>query len=318
MPNWTRRSPMRNDSTPGTGTEAVRPGGQTVSLILGSGGARGYAHIGVIEWLQENGYEIRTIAGASMGALVGGIFAAGELESFKHWILALTRADVLRFLDFSFSSDGLFKGERIISVLRELVGEHDIGELPVNYTAVATDIERQKEVWLSDGPLFDAIRASIAVPTVFTPHEYRGLRLLDGGLLNPVPIMPTLRDRNDLTIAVNLNATGGDIEARNEDEAPPPAARNVYHQRILDFIENLQRGNRRSVNGRLGLMELVTSSFETMQNALSQIKIAASPPDVLIEIPRSASRAFEFHRARSLIDLGYRCTAEVMAQRRPA
>ncbi len=288
---------------------------KTVSLILGSGGARGYAHIGVIEWLLENHYDIRSIAGSSMGALVGGIYAAGELDTFKQWILALRRTDVLRFLDFSFSSEGLFKGERIISVLKELVGEHEIRGLPVNFTAVATDIERQKEIWLSDGPLFDAIRASIAVPTIFTPHEYRGMRLLDGGLLNPVPVMPTLRDRNDLTIAVNLNAshdglTRAKLKAAERDDLRN--SRNPYQQRILDFIESLQRANKKPAYGRLSMLELVSSSFETMQNALSQLKIAASPPDVLIEIPRSASRAFEFHRASSLIEIGYEKTAAVM------
>ncbi len=289
--------------------------GKTVSLVLGSGGARGIAHVGVIEWLLDNGYDIRSIAGSSMGALVGGIYAAGELQIFKQWILALTRTDVIRFLDFSFSSEGLFKGERIISVLKELVGEHNIEDLPVNFTAVASDIERQKEVWLSDGPLFDAIRASIAVPTIFTPHEYRGLRLLDGGLLNPVPVMPTLRDQNDLTIAVNLNGSSNrqqrdDTEARENEEREENY--NPYQQRILDFIESMQRSIKKNDKGRLNMLELVSSSFETMQNALSTIKIAASPPDVLIEIPRSASRAFEFHRGKSLIELGYEKTAQAM------
>jgi len=288
---------------------------KTVSLILGSGGARGYAHVGVIEWLLENNYAIRTIAGSSMGALVGGIYAAGELQSFKQWILALTRTDVIRFLDFSFSAEGLFKGERIISVLKELVGEHAIEDLPVNFTAVASDIERQKEIWLSDGPLFDAIRASIAVPTIFTPHEYRGMRLLDGGLLNPVPVMPTLRDRNDLTIAVNLNASHNhqpqsDITVQETDEMR--GNRNPYHQQVLDFIESMQRSVKKNTNGHLNMLELVSSSFETMQNALSTIKMAASPPDVLVEIPRRASRAFEFHRGQALIDLGYEKTAEAM------
>jgi len=294
----------------------MKANGKTVSLILGSGGARGYAHVGVIEWLLDNHYEIRSIAGSSMGALVGGIYAAGELDTFKQWILALRRTDVLRFLDFSFSSEGLFKGERIISVLKELVGEHEIEELPINFTAVATDIERQKEIWLSDGPLFDAIRASIAVPTIFTPHEYRGMRLLDGGLLNPVPVMPTLRDQNDLTIAVNLNAAHNGLSRAKEKAAEQDDmrnSRNPYQQRVLDFIGSLQRANKKPAYARLSMLELVSSSFETIQNALSQLKIASSPPDVLIEIPRSASRAFEFHRASSLIEIGYQKTAAVMA-----
>src|SRR6266446_5429568 len=146
----------------------------TVSLVLGSGGARGLAHIGVIQWLTENGYEIRSIAGSSMGALVGGIFAAGKLEAYADWVLALERIQVLRLLDPAFGRPGLFKGERIVGVLRELIGDLAIEDLPVSFTAVATDLESGEEVWLREGKLFDAIRASIAIPLIFTPFEYRG------------------------------------------------------------------------------------------------------------------------------------------------
>ncbi len=154
-------------------------------MVLGSGGARGLAHIGIIQWLEEHDYRIESISGCSMGALVGGIYAAGELDSYREWVCALRRTDVLRFLDLAFTSGGLIKGDRIMDTLRRMVGEHAIEDLPIAYTAVATDIDRQREVWISEGPLFDAIRASIAVPTVFTPHQYLGLTLLDGGLLNP-------------------------------------------------------------------------------------------------------------------------------------
>jgi NTE family protein len=164
---------------------------QTVSLVLGSGAARGLAHIGVIEWLNEHGYRIESIAGASMGALVGGIYAAGELDSYKQWVLALEKIDVVRFLDLAFSSEGLFKGDRLMDLLRDMVGDRNIEDLPMTYTAVACDLNRRREVWFTNGLLFDAIRASIAIPTVITPHRYRGMILLDGGLLNPVPIAPT-------------------------------------------------------------------------------------------------------------------------------
>jgi len=164
---------------------------KSVSLVLGSGGARGLAHIGIIEWLNDNGYDIQSISGSSMGALVGGIYAAGKLDNYRDWVQSLDKTDVVKFLDFSFSSTGLFKGDRIIDNLRKMVGNHLIEDLSIGFTAVATDLERQREVWFTRGPLFDAIRASIAVPTIFTPHKYKGRYLLDGGLLNPVPIAPT-------------------------------------------------------------------------------------------------------------------------------
>ncbi|MGB5602030.1 MAG: patatin-like phospholipase family protein, partial [Gammaproteobacteria bacterium] len=181
---------------------------RTVSLVLGAGGARGYAHIGVIGWLQDHGFDIQSIAGSSMGALIGGIYAAGKLDTYTEWIRALEQTDVLQLLDLSFGSSGLFKGERIIQTLRDLIGDHNIEDLPLSFTAVATDLDAEKEVWLSKGPLFDALRASIAMPTLFTPFQYEGRRLVDGGLVNPVPIAPTLRDMTDLTIAVNLSGRG--------------------------------------------------------------------------------------------------------------
>ncbi len=159
-----------------------------IALVLGGGGARGLAHIGVIQWLVENGYRIDSIAGSSMGALVGGIYAAGKLDVYTDWVLALERWQVLRLLDPSFDGTGLFKGERIIGVLRELIGEQPIQALPIRFVAVATDLETGEEVWLREGKLFDAIRASIATPLVFTPFRLGDRTLVDGALVNPVPI----------------------------------------------------------------------------------------------------------------------------------
>jgi len=292
--------------------------GQSVSLVLGSGGARGLAHIGIIQWLEENGYRIESIAGASMGALVGGVHAAGELHAYRDWVCALRRGDVLRFLDLAFHAGGLIKGDRIMDKLRDMVGEHDIEDLPVNYTAVATDIEGQREVWFSDGPLFDAIRASIAVPTIFTPHLYRGLTLLDGGLLNPVPIAPTFRDFTDLTIAVNLNAEPAKPKAKvarePETAAPDEHDENDLRGRIVQFLDGISENFKGTPQEEeLGLFDLVSRSFETMQNAIAAVKLAAYAPDVVINVPRDVCDAHEFHRARELIGIGHRLAGEAMA-----
>lgn len=151
----------------------AQPGGsakpakaRTVSLVLGSGGARGLAHIGVIEELEAQGYKIRAIAGSSMGALVGGIYAMGELTTYRDWVEGLSQADVISLLDWPFSGGGMIRGDKLIRKLKDLVGESDIEDLPISYTAVAVDIERGREIWMSDGSLFDAIRASIAIPAV--------------------------------------------------------------------------------------------------------------------------------------------------------
>ena len=280
--------------------------GHRVSLVLGSGGARGLAHIGIIRWLEREGYSIESIAGASMGALVGGIYAAGHLETYSNWVCALRRTDVLRFLDLSFRAGGLFKGDRIMDTLREMVGEHVIDDLPLAYTAVATDIDRQREVWISEGPLFDAIRASIAVPTILTPHDYLGLTLLDGGLLNPVPIAPTFRDFTDLTIAVNLNGeptsaeTLPAVSAREDREG----ADRDLRSRIQQFLDTVGESFHDSAERDLGVFELLSRSFETMQNAIAAVKLAAYAPDVLIEIPRDACGSYDFYRAREMIEVG--------------
>jgi NTE family protein len=282
----------------------------TVSLVLGSGGARGLAHIGVIQWLTENGYEIRSIAGSSMGALVGGIFAAGKLEVYAEWVLALERLQVVRLLDPAFGRPGLFKGERIVDVLRELIGDFAIEDLPVSFTAVATDLESGEEVWLREGRLFDAIRASIATPLIFTPFEYRGRKLLDGGLVNPVPIAPTLNDWTNLTVAVNL---GGANELR---PSPPPSGpipdRNPYRQRIRAFIDGLHV-SRAPAARTGGMIDVALASMEAMQNTIARLKLAAYSPNVTVEIPRNACGFHEFWRAKELIALGRERAAQALA-----
>ncbi|HEY7873236.1 MAG TPA: patatin-like phospholipase family protein [Rudaea sp.] len=263
----------------------MNAGAKTVSLVLGSGGARGYAHIGAIEELLDQGFDIRSVAGASMGALVGGIYAAGQLDAYRDWARGLQKFDVLRLLDWTFRG-GLIKGDRIIGRLRELIGDVAIENLPIPYTAVAVDILAQREVWFTRGPLFDAIRASIAIPTVFRPHHYEGRVLVDGGLLNPVPITPTLRDLTDCTIAVDLNAAPDDA-----DSGPAPDA-----------------------NTDPGLLETFARSLDAVQATLTRFKLAAQPPDLVVQIPRNAGAFYEFHRAPELIEVGRERTRAALAQ----
>ncbi|ARU57328.1 patatin-like phospholipase [Oleiphilus messinensis] len=181
----------------------------TVALALGSGGARGYAHIGVIEVLQEHGYDIIALSGCSMGALVGGIYAAGKLKEFKDWATGLDQFDILRLLDVSITSPGAIRGEKVFSIVRELIGDIAIEDLPIPYTAVATDLLRHKEIWFQEGPLHQAIRASVAIPSLLTPVALGDRLLVDGGLLNPLPIMPTVASHADLVVAVNLSWENG-------------------------------------------------------------------------------------------------------------
>jgi len=284
----------------------------TVSLVLGSGGARGLAHIGVIQWLVENGYQIRSISGSSMGALVGGIFATSKLEVYAEWVLALERMHVLRLLDPTIGRPGLFKGERIMSVLRELIGDCRIEELPIAFTAVATDLDSGEEVWLREGNLFDAIRASIATPLVFTPFHQGKRQLIDGAVVNPVPVGPTLEDDTDLTIAVDLS---GPAEARPL-AAPSESliGDNGYRSRILKFIETV-RPARAAKEPSRGMINVALDSMQAMQDTIGRLRMSTYSPDVLIELPRNACGFFEFWRAEELIALG-RERAELAFARR--
>lgn len=280
---------------------------KTVSLVLGAGGARGLAHIGVIQWLTENDYRINSIAGSSMGALVGGIYAAGKLEAYAEWTLALERMEVLRLLDPAFGRAGLFKGERVIAQLRNLIGDADIEDLPVSFTAVAMELESGREVWLREGKLFDAIRASIAIPLLLTPAELDGRTLVDGGLVNPVPIAPTLNDRTDLIVAVNA---GGRVENRQVPVASAAIPdENDYRQRIHAFIESLNPLKEGAVAAP-GMIDVALRSMEAMENTIARLKLAAYSPDVTIEIPRNACRIHEFWRAEEMIALGREKTAK--------
>ncbi|MEI7035270.1 patatin-like phospholipase family protein [Fulvimonas yonginensis] len=280
---------------------ASRP---VVALALGAGGAKGLAHIGALEELERQGYAVGAIAGTSMGALIGGIYAMGKLDVYRDWVCQLARLDVLRLVDWTFRG-GLIKGEKIIGTLRELIGDARIEELPLAFTAVATDIDREREVWLSRGQLFDAIRASIAIPTVFRPYLLEGRRLVDGALLNPVPVTPLIRERVDHVIAVSLDGPTG-RRAPEQDADASAGQRPGLLGRLFAHGEDKPRVH------EPGVLELLTHAMDLMQSNLSRLRLAAYEPDLLIEIPRDVAATYEFYRARELIELGRQHTREAL------
>ncbi|MEW6665767.1 MAG: patatin-like phospholipase family protein [Thermodesulfobacteriota bacterium] len=289
---------------------------RTVSLALGSGGARGLAHIGVIHWLEENDFRIGSIAGCSIGALIGGIYAAGKLDDFEQWVRAITRVDIVSLMDLSWEKRGLVKGDRIINTLVNLVGERLIEDLPIPYTAVATDVKGQREIWLRSGSLFEAIRASMSIPLLFTPFKYRGFDLIDGGVLNPVPIAPTFFDETDMTIAVNLGGPPEGPERLSGQGSAPALVPSPFHGKISRFISRLRRSERRSGRRDWGAYNIAIQAFEAMQNTIARQKLAAYPPDAVIEIARNACRTLEFDRAAEMIELGYRKAGECLSAAR--
>lgn len=289
------------------GARSADASGKRISLVLGSGGARGLAHIGVIQHLESLGHEIVYISGCSMGALVGGIYAAGQLEPYAEWARKLEKRDMFSLLDLAFGWTGLFKGDRLMGVLKELVGDHVIEELPIGFTAVATDLTEQREIWLNKGPLFDAIRASIAIPTVFTPHVYLGRVLVDGGLLNPIPIAPALNKDADMIVAVNLNAHS----RRSRRRATELAGLSGEDQ----AAEQAEAAPESSDPRVPGLIDVVTASLDLMQNSIARMKLASYTPDIVIDVPRDACLFYEFYRADEMIELGRECARAALAPR---
>ncbi len=284
----------------------------TVALALGAGGAKGLAHIGVIEELERQGFEIVAIAGSSMGALVGGIHAMGKLAVYRDWACTLARLDVLRLADWTLSGGGFIKGERLINTLRHLTGDVRIEDLPVTFTAVATDLDRGREVWLTHGSLFDAIRASTALPTVFRPYVLDGQRLVDGALLNPVPVTPLIRERADYLLAVSLD--GAAIQtASPAPELLEANAEHTYRHRIANFVTHLVPRGAPHVRAQ-GTFELLNQSIDLMQSHLSRLRLAVYEPDLLIQLPRDMANVYEFYRARELIERGREQARMVLAQ----
>ena len=281
-----------------------------LSLVLGSGGARGLAHIGIIRELEANGYRIASISGCSMGALIGGIYAAGKLDVFEKWVLEISTVDIVNLLDLAWQSDGLVKGDKIINTLVDLVGDVRIEDLSIPYTAVAADIVNGREIWLTNGRLFDAIRASISLPLFFTPIPFRDGQLIDGGVLNPVPIAPTFADDTDLTVAVNLGGPPADIL---EEEAPA-ADESAGKTRASRWVDGLIRDVKETFSEKArrdwSAYDVANQAFDTMQSAIARQKLAAYPPDVTVEIARNACGTLEFERAEEMIALGRKAAQE--------
>lgn len=314
---------------------------QSVALVLGSGGARGYAHIGVIEEIERRGYSIECIAGCSMGAVIGGIYAAGGLPAYREWVSGLAYLDVLRLLDIGFGNLGAIRGERIFGRIKEIVGDVNIEDLRIPFTAIATDLTNQQEVWFQQGSLHHAMRASAAIPSLFSPVRQGSRVLVDGGLLNPLPIVAVVSAHCDLIMAVNLNGAHINGYTMPVIERPAPVKQqwdqwidslNVKNwlprketeavEQGAPALEQLTEGEapveavvarqadeeapvRVEENvGPASMLELVNLSFEAMQASLTQYKIAGYPPDVVIDVPRRLCRFFEFHRAPELIELG--------------
>ncbi len=274
---------------------------KNVALVLSSGGARGFAHIGVINVLKAHGYNITSVAGTSMGALVGGVYATGQLPEFEKWVKELDLREVIRLTDFSISTKGLIKGIKIFDKIKEIIPDRDIENLLIPFCAVATDVINGKEIVFETGSLYEAVRASVSIPTVLQPHKYKEMYFVDGGVLNPIPVNRVKRQVNDLLVVVDVNANTAfeKVKKRTENKS-----KNKYLPQILNLNKKLKNPIPRSKSDDLGLFNLTSKSISLMLTRISELTLELHKPDVLISLPHEAFGTYDFYKAGEIIKIG--------------
>ncbi|MCD6564640.1 MAG: patatin-like phospholipase family protein [Bacteroidales bacterium] len=286
---------------------------QPISLVLSGGAARGIAHIGVIEELEKQGFEIKSIAGNSMGAFIGAMYAMDKLQEYKKWILTLDKVEVFKLIDFTFSSQGLIKGDRVFNKMKTFFPDKNIEDLKIPYVAVAADITNMKEVVLTKGSIYDAVRASVSIPTIFTPVNKGNAILVDGGVVNPIPINRVKRIEGDILTAsyVNANIPYDKPEISNEDEE---RKNSVYKQKIKEFRKKLNDILPKTSKEHLNYFTLINKSTSLLTHHLSLMNIEKYKPDMLINISRHSGGTFDFFKAEELIETGRQAARKSIEQ----
>ncbi|MGB4204192.1 MAG: patatin-like phospholipase family protein [Bacteroidales bacterium] len=276
---------------------------QNVALVLSSGGSRGLAHIGVINELCKQGFQISSVSGSSIGSVIGGLYAMGKLHEYTHWVSSFNKRDVWGFMDFTLASNGLLKGERVFDKMKTFIPDMNIEDMPIPFAAVATDILHEKEVVFTKGSFYEAIRASVAIPAVFTPVKYTDTILVDGGILNPIPIEYVSRKNGDLLIVVNLY---GD---KKTDISKETNNNNGYLNRLMNTISTLiLTGDKHSA----GYYSLLSGTTSAMIHRIAKMSIEKHKPDLVINIPHDSANTFDFYRAKELIELGENATKKAL------
>lgn len=303
---------------------SISPNKKNVALVLSSGGARGLAHIGVIDELCDRGYNITSIAGSSMGAFVGGLYATGNLDKFKDWVINLDKLNILKLVDFTLSKQGFIRGEKVFEKMQELkmIPDVNIEDLPLKYTAIATDIINNKEVVFESGDLHKAIRASISIPNIFTPVEHNDTYLVDGGVLNPLPLNRVAKADGDIVIAVDVNSI-----VPYERPILPPTKKELekLHKEKLSKISEkwdslFNHGNSNGLDksekkSKIGYFEILVNTIQLMQYKLSNYSIEKYPPDVLVNISKNSGSIFEFYKGTEFIAYGREACSKALAEK---
>ncbi|MGL5683449.1 MAG: patatin-like phospholipase family protein [Marinifilaceae bacterium] len=278
---------------------------QKVALVLASGGARGVAHIGVIEELEKRGYEIASVSGTSMGALIGGIYCAGGLDVYKDWMCHLDKFKVFSLVDFTIARNGVVKGERVLHEIKRMVPDMTIEELRIKFTAVATDIMSGEEVVFDKGSLFDAIRASISIPSLFVPYKIGDRLFVDGAVTNPLPLNRVAREEGDIVVAVDLSALDH-IGEKEKEKAPEVVSDHSPFQRVKKLL--MERGymfTGKEHNDSCNYSTVLLQASDIMLRRITELNLQLYKPDILIDIPREYN-ILEFYKSEEIIEQGRR------------
>lgn len=292
---------------------------KNIALVLGSGGARGLAHIGVIEEFEKRGYQIQSISGCSIGAVIGGVYAAGYLKEYKEWILSLDRRKVFGLMDFTLKGHGFIKGERVFDEMKQFIGELNIEDLKIPYSAIAVDLENQEEVVFSKGDLWNAIRASVAIPSVLTPVVVDNRLMVDGGVVNPLPVNRVERKEHDILAAVDLNALNDEYNliqtqpSKVKDDAEETKFLEAIRNKIGDWWP-FSQDNEDSSHLKKNYLGILNASFEMMQDQVAQLTMQHIRPDILIKVPRKSAGVFDFYKADTLIEMGRTLAVKALNQ----
>ncbi len=276
---------------------------QNVALVLSSGGSRGLAHIGVIHELVKQGFQITSVSGSSIGSVIGGLYAMGKLHEYTKWVSTFNKMDVWGFMDFTLTTNGFLKGERVFDKMKTFIPDMNIEDMPIPFAAVATDILHEKEVVFTKGSFYEAVRASVAIPAVFTPVKYNNTILVDGGILNPIPIEHVRRKNGDILIVVNLYG---------EKKVDIPNEKNIdngYLNRLINPLLTLISTGDKSSKGYYSLLSSTTSA---MIQKIAELNIEKHKPDLVINIPHDSASTFDFYKAKELIELGESAAKEAI------
>lgn len=282
------------------------------ALVLSGGGARGLAHIGVIEEFVKFGYEITSISGTSMGAMVGGVYALGKMEQFKDWMYTLDKKKVFNLIDFSFSSQGLVKGDKVLKALHEFIDDANIEDLSIPFAATACDLINRKEVVFRTGSIYDAVRASVAIPMVLTPIKKDDGLLVDGGVMNNIPISNIERTKGDTLIVVDVNARIPMV-TKVIEEVEEKEIQSIYMEKVKYFQQQFKKISPLHKREGMGYFNLMESTLGLMMFHMSQLSLKQYSPDILINVSRDSCGTYDFFKAKEQVELG-RLAAENVLQ----